>query len=89
MAALRDLITDLEQAGFPGILQIGRPGQPLLNVPPSEGRIGIMLATGLNPVACLWESDARIDVRPMFGPVDYSKLIPWRDLRQRAALITA
>jgi len=89
LPALRELAHDCAEAGFPGILLIGRPGQPLLNVPPSEGRVGVMIATGLNPVACLWENDRRIDIRPMVGPVDYARLVPWRDLRARIAMLAA
>lgn len=86
---VREIQADCVQVGFPGILLVGRPGQPLLNVPPNEGRVGILLATGLNPVACLWEHDRRVDSRPMVGPVDYSCLIPWRDLRGRFAALAA
>jgi repressor of nif and glnA expression len=89
LPVVRELQADCEAAGFPGILQIGRPGQPLLNVPPNEGRAGILLATGLNPVACLWENDRRIDSRPMVGPVDYTRLVPWRDLRHLIAALAA
>jgi len=89
LPALRQLAHDCSEAGMPGILLIGRPGQALLNVPPSEGRVGVMIATGLNPVACLWENDRRIDIRPMVAPVDYSRLIPWRELRSRIALLAA
>lgn len=86
---LRDLAKDCENAGFPGILLIGKPGQTLLNVPAHEGRIGVVLATGLNPVASLWEHDRRVDSRPMVGPMDYAQLTPWRDLRKRAATLSS
>lgn len=84
LPALRRLAKDLEDAGFPGMLEVGRPGQPLLNVPAHEGRVGVLLATGLNPVASLWEQDRRVDSRPMVGPADYAQLIPYRELRAKA-----
>ncbi|MBA3686504.1 MAG: DUF128 domain-containing protein [Planctomycetes bacterium] len=89
LPALRQLAKDCEHAGFPGIMLIGRPGQPLLNIPVHEGRVGVILATGLNPVASLWEHDRRIDSRPMVGPADYAQLVPYRELRTRAALLSA
>jgi len=80
-------------AGFPGILAIGRPGQPLLNIPVHEGRVGLLLATGLNPLACLWDRNLLAGgdpdaARPMVGPADWQTLIPVQQLRQRAAALT-
>lgn len=89
LPALRQLVKDCESAGFPGILMVGRPGQPLLNIPAHEGRVGVVLATGLNPVASLWEHDRRIDSRPMVGPADYAQLIHYTDLRARAQQVIA
>lgn len=93
---LREVADELTAAGFPGILAIGRPGLPLLNIPVHEGRVGLALATGLNPLACLWEkavlhasySDPDT-ARPMVGPADWRSLIPVTDLRARAAALYA
>lgn len=79
--------------GFPGLLGIGRPGQPLLNVPMHDGRAGLLLATGLNPLACLWERNLLTGndpdaARPMVGPVDWNDLLPVNELRQRAASLS-
>ena len=96
---LRELVRDCEQAGFPGILQVGRPGQQLLNIPVHDGRVGMILATGLNPLAGFWERTAslragqdpeapfRLDIsRPMVGPVPYEQLIPITEFRSRAGV---
>ncbi len=85
LPALREVAKECAEAGFPGILQVGRPGHDLLNVPAHDGRVGVILATGLNPVAALWElGHLRGDLsRPMVGPVDYRQLIPYLDLRAR------
>jgi HTH-type transcriptional regulator, global nitrogen regulator NrpRI len=88
------------RAGFPGILHIGRPGQAVFNIPVHEGRVGIVLATGLNPLASLWEhhrlrsgaagEELRGDAsRPMVGPARYEDLIPWQEFRRRAVLLPA
>lgn len=99
-ARLREVARACEEARFPGILRIGRPGQPLLNIPVHEGRVGLVLATGLNPLASFWERTAtarasqdpsapfRLDIsRPMVGPVPYEHLIPYAEFRQRALAI--
>jgi repressor of nif and glnA expression len=57
LPALRGVVKDCADAGFPGILLVGRPGQPVMNVPVHEGRVGVVLSTGLNPLASLWEHD--------------------------------
>ncbi|MBA3845307.1 MAG: hypothetical protein H0X45_01550 [Planctomycetes bacterium] len=51
--------------------------------------MGVVLATGLNPVASLWERDRRVDSRPMVGPAAYESLIPTGDLRARAQSLLA
>jgi HTH-type transcriptional regulator, global nitrogen regulator NrpRI len=89
LPALRQLAKDCESAGFPGILLVGRPGQPLLNIPVHEGRVGVVLTTGLNPVAGLWErglqpgaAAMRNDYsRPMVGPGPFEQLIHYSELR--------
>jgi len=96
MSALPRLreVHDLCQAhGFPGILAIGRPGLPLMNIPVHEGRVGLLLATGLNPLACLWERSAMSAgdhdaARPMVGPADWKSLLPVHRLRARANELT-
>ncbi len=79
--------------GFPGILAIGRPGLPLMNIPVHEGRVGLLLSTGLNPLACLWERSALSGgdpdtARPMVGPADWKSLLPVHSLRARADELT-
>jgi repressor of nif and glnA expression len=96
LPALRQVDELLRERRFPGILAIGRPGQPVMNVPVHEGRVGLVLATGLNPLACLWEQavlhaafTGPDNSRPMVGPADYATLIPISDLRARAAALFA
>ncbi len=90
---LREAEELCRDAGFPGILAIGRPGQPLLNIPVHEGRVGLLLATGLNPLAGLWERNLLAGgdpdaARPMVGPADWLNLLPIHALRDRASALT-
>ncbi len=85
---LRQIQDECQAAGFQGILHVGRPGQSVLNIPVHEGRAGVLLATGLNPLASLWERDHGMlqmgggstfkleGSRPMVGPTPYEDLIP-------------
>ena len=90
---LREAAAELEQSGFGGILAIGRPGLPLLNIPVHEGRVGVVLATGLNPMACLWERGAAATrsasgadaSRPMVALAPYASLVDVAAVRSRIA----
>ncbi|MDY6935156.1 MAG: NrpR regulatory domain-containing protein [Spirochaetota bacterium] len=46
----------LDDIGLGGILLIGKPGQPLLDIPVPDGRVGMIVAGGLNPIAAVEES---------------------------------
>jgi HTH-type transcriptional regulator, global nitrogen regulator NrpRI len=94
---LREVVKECEAAAFPGIMLVGRPGQPLMNIPVHEGRVGVVLTTGLNPLASLWEHAGhrgnaafRLETsRPMVGPAPYEQLIPYREFRKRATAAAA
>ncbi len=92
LANLRHVADDCRRADFQGILLVGRPGQPVLNIPVHEGRVGLILATGLNPLASLWEHDHRVlhleGARPMVGPAPYEQLITIGEFRARIAELT-
>jgi repressor of nif and glnA expression len=92
LANLNAVRDDCRRAGFQGFLHVGRPGQPVLNIPVHEGRVGLILATGLNPLASLWERDHRVlhleGSRPMVGPAPYEQLITIGEFRKRLADLT-
>jgi HTH-type transcriptional regulator, global nitrogen regulator NrpRI len=100
LPAARAVMKECEQAEFPGIMCLGRPGQPLLNIPVHEGRVGMIFSTGLNPLASLWEHDRSApnrgmpgllleSSRPMVGPAPYEQLISYQEFCQRAAAFIA
>ncbi len=49
------VFADLERLGLGRILVLGKPNQPLLGFPVSEGRTGLIVPGGLNPVSALEE----------------------------------
>ena len=61
-------------------MTIGWPGQPLLEIPVSEGRIGVVLIGGLNPIAILEEHGIRVHSRALAALVDYRTLFHYREL---------
>ena len=75
-AAIDDVIRlkrKMDQFGMSGIMVIGNPNQPLLDIPVSEGRTGMVIVAGLNPIAALHEVGARITIRSLSGLEDFER----------------
>lgn len=83
----RDLVEELahklEKVGLGGLMQIGRNGQSLLEIPVNEGRVGAIVIGGLNPVAILEETGARVYSRALAGLMDFNKLFRYEELESR------
>lgn len=77
------LIEKLKEVGLGGFLLVGWPGQPLLEIPVPEGRVGVVVIGGLNPVAVLEEIGIRIQSRAMAGMVEYERLFHYREMEDR------
>lgn len=77
------LIQKLNDAGLGGFLMIGWPGQPLLDIPVSEGRIGAIVIGGLNPAAVLEEKAIRVESKALAGLVEYERLFHYREMESR------
>ena len=86
-AESRDLVDDLahklEDVGLGGFQKIGLPGQALLGIPVSEGRVGAIVIGGLNPVAILEEQGIRVHSRALAGLIDFNRLFHYAELKSR------
>ena len=71
---VKTIIEKLEKIGLGGVLMIGKPNQPLLDIPVSTGHAGLIVAGGLNPVAALEESDLTTENRSLHCLCDFSQL---------------
>jgi len=60
------------------------PGQALLGVPVSEGRIGAVLVGGINPIAIIEEAGIRVVSKAMSGLLEYNRLYSYKELPQRS-----
>jgi len=78
-----DLAQRLEEVGLGGFMMIGWPGQPLLEIPVSEGRVGAIVIGGLNPAAILEETSVRVHSRALAGLAEYQTLFPYTELDDR------
>jgi repressor of nif and glnA expression len=82
----RDLAVQLADrvstVGLGAFMEIGWPGQPVLGVPVTPGRIGVALIGGLNPIAVMEERGYRVQSRALAGLLEYSRLIHFDELPQ-------
>ena len=83
----RDRVVELsrlfKKAGLGNIIAIGWPGQPLLGIPVREGRVGFIIACGLNPIAALIESGYQISHRLQHVLADFQELFHFEELGNR------
>lgn len=75
----------MERYALGGSLLVGRPGQPLLDLPVEEGRAGWIVASGLNAWSAIHETGAFIRIRPFAGLQDYAAFRPFHEWRSRFA----
>jgi repressor of nif and glnA expression len=68
----------LEQIGLGAILVIGEPGQPLLDIPVGEGRTGMIVLPGLNPLAACEEAGIETGNLAMGTLFEFSELVPFQ-----------
>jgi len=69
----------LRAMGIGGVLLIGPPNQPLLEMPVGMDRAGMVLVGGLNPVAAVEESGIMTESAAMSVMFDYERLAPFKD----------
>jgi hypothetical protein len=74
------LARSLEERGIRGILTIGSPNKPLLEVPVGIDKTGIVIIGGLNPAAVLEEHGIATESKAMSTLFEYSRLVPFKDL---------
>lgn len=69
----------LEEIGLGAIMELGMPGQPLLEIPVSYGRVGAIVVGGLNPIAILEEREYRVFSRALSGLLEYDRLFHFEE----------
>ncbi len=79
-ADLHAVLEEYKAKGLGGILAVGRPSQPLLEVPVGMDRIGLAVIAGLTPIAALTESGVPVRSKAMSVLADFSELVPFSSL---------
>ena len=75
-----DVITNLKEAGIGGLLIMGKTSEPVCQIPVELNRIGIVLISGLNPVAAAKEAGIDVENYAMSTVVEYKNLIKFEEL---------
>ena len=75
----------LNEVGLGAIMEVGLPDEPLLEIPVSHGRIGVIIAGGLNPIAILEEREHRVVSRALSGLIEYDRLFSYEEFTSRLA----
>jgi repressor of nif and glnA expression len=83
LAEVRRLAALSEKLGVGGLLAIGRPNQPLLDVPVAQGRVGLVVRGGLNPVAAVVEQGIATTNAAMSTLCEFSELVDYTELETR------
>ena len=77
---VQSLSERLSEVGLGAFLEVGMPGQQVLGLPVSQGRIGSVVIGGLNPIAILEELGHRVESRALSGLLEYNRMYSYEEL---------
>jgi len=80
LPAVKHVIEKMERVGLGGVQVVGRPGRPLLDIPVSQGRAGLVVAGGLNPFGAVEEAGMETENHAMATLHEFGDLIPAAEL---------
>ena len=70
----KKVVREMEKIGFHGKDLFGKPGRPLLGIPVSPDRVGMVVLGGLNPAAAVMEAGFGEETRAMAALCDYEEM---------------
>jgi len=77
---VRGVHNQMQKMGLGGILTIGQPNQPLFDIPVAEGRAGMVVIGGLNPIAAIHETGARLPLRSLAAVEDFARFLTYQEV---------
>ncbi len=77
------LAKKMSDKGIKGILMIGSPNKPLLEIAVGIDKVGLVIVGGLNPIAAIHESNISTESKAMSTLYEYSKLIKYQESNWR------
>ena len=88
LSEVRRLAALSEKVGLGGVLAIGGPNQPILDVPVPQGRVGLVVCGGLNPIAAVVESGVATTSTAMSTLCEFQELFDYTELGMKASRAT-
>lgn len=76
----KELSTVMKEKGIGGVLLIGNPNQPLLEMPVGIDKVGMIIVGGLNPIAAIEETGIQTESMAMSTLYKFSELIKFKEL---------
>jgi repressor of nif and glnA expression len=76
----KELSSLMKEKGIGGILLIGNPNQPLLEMPVGLDKVGMIIVGGLNPIAAVEEAGITTVSKAMSTLYKFSDLIKFKEL---------
>lgn len=73
----------MNEKGIGGVLLIGNPNQPLLEMPVGMDKAGMIIVGGLNPIATLEETGIPTESTAMAVLYEHRKLIPFNEILKK------
>jgi len=83
--AVRKIAAKLDQLGLGGLITVGKPNRALLDIPVHEGRAGLVVMGGLNPLAAVQEAGIETSNKALTGLFEYERLVPYAQLASLAS----
>jgi len=80
VSRVRKLCEKLDAIGLGGVIAVGKPNRPLLEVPVPEGRAGLVVIGGLNPLAAAWEAGIDTHNKALTGLFEFEQLVEFSRL---------
>ncbi|MDH5202683.1 MAG: NrpR regulatory domain-containing protein [Nitrospirota bacterium] len=77
---VKQLSKDFKEKGIGGVLLVGNPNQPLLEMPVGMDKAGLIVVGGLNPIAALAEIGIQSESKAMSTLFRFFDLIPFKEL---------
>ena len=77
--AAKNVFARMHEWGLSGDIVMGEASLPLLDIPVTEGRTGLILMGGINPLAVLHEVGIPVTTRSLSGVVDIARFSSFED----------
>ena len=80
LSEMSPILRQLKEIGLGGVLLLGKPNQPLLEFPVEEGRTGLIVSGGLNPISAIEEAGIPTVNHALCTLLEFDKMIHYKEV---------